>query len=132
MSGFFSQPFASICTSCSGGTYTINSQSCEVCPPGTYSISGSSMCSPCPAGKTIACPSLLKYHELKLLLSYLQYLFPWTLGQISAASSSLCVSCTAGSYSVNSQLCEFCPPGTYSISGSSMCHPCPAGKTAYL
>ena len=78
---------------------------CADCPAGTYAENkGSSMCTPCPAGRASS--------------------------ETAAISSNVHTLCSPGSFAVEgSDICMPCPPGTYAeVDELGACTPCPAGS----
>ena len=134
-----SGPCLAGCVCSSGST----SPSQSYCPPGTYSLSGSSSCSPCPAGRYGATSGLSSADcSGPCDAGY----YGNVTGLTTASCSGLCAvgyvcypgsvsptpsQCQAGTYAVNGALCLNCTAGLYGssvgLSTSACSGPCAAG-----
>ena len=144
----YSAAGASVCTTCSVGTYTTDtgSTSCISCPAGSYCPAGanpqscpagqyspmnSASCSECGAGTynsgtgNTGCSTCPAGYRCTGGANISQC----PAGYYSNAGAVNCTRCSAGKYSAaGSASCSSCPAGTYSAAGASSCTSCPAGS----
>lgn len=115
---------AEACVACSPGTYSIfqSSTSCRQCDAGKYQDEGRRTgCKDCPEGTASAA----------LGASSSSTCVPCAGGQFSIAGGTKCFECGVGTYigSASGSACKRCMPGNYSgVPGSTACSMCEPGK----
>jgi hypothetical protein len=148
--GTYSEGGASACSLCPGGRFgnssgmtssvctgpcpagyvcspgTVNGTA-ALCPPGQFSGEGSSVCSPCPAGRYGGAPPLV-HANCTGLCAVGRWGAP---GATSADCNGPCAAgyaCPPGLNTSNPESLVKCRNGTYSARGQGVCSPCPKGR----